>query len=78
MVVDNMIAWLLARRDAPNYGKLIGFTMPKERLIYGPMLVERRSDQDTEVSREITLCSQRGSDVIRGNLLVVPLGESFL
>lgn len=75
---DNMIAWLIARSDAPNYGKLIVYKMPKERLIYGPMLVERRIDQDTEVSREITLWSQRGSDVIRGNLLVVPLGEAFL
>lgn len=75
---DNMIAWLLARIDGPHYGRLIVYKMPKEKLIYGPMLIERRIDQDTDVSREITLWSQRGSDVIRGNLLVVPIGRSFV
>ena len=75
---DNMIAWLLARIDGPDYGRLIVYKMPKEKLIYGPMLIERRIDQDTDVSREITLWSQRGSDVIRGNLLVVPIGRSFV
>lgn len=75
---DNMIAWLLARIDGPEYGRLIVYKMPKEKLIYGPMLIERRIDQDTDVSREITLWSQRGSDVIRGNLLVVPIGRSFV
>ncbi len=75
---DNMIAWLLARIDGPEYGRLIVYKMPKEKLIYGPMLIERRIDQDTDVSREITLWSQRGSDVIRGNLLIVPMGRSFV
>ena len=75
---DNMIAWLFARCDAPNYGRLIVYKLPKDKLIYGPMLIERRIDQDTEVSREITLWSQRGSDVIRGNLLVIPIEKSFI
>lgn len=74
----NMISWLIARSDGKNYGRLMAYKMPKERLIYGPMLVERRIDQDTEVSREITLWSQRGSDVIRGNLLVIPIEDSFI
>lgn len=74
----NMIAWLIARSDGQNYGRLMAYKMPKEKLIYGPMLVERRIDQDTEVSREITLWSQRGSDVIRGNLLVIPIEDSFI
>ncbi len=74
----NMIAWLLARCDGPNYGRLMVYKLPKEKLIYGPMLIERRIDQDTEVSKEITLWSQRGSDVIRGNLLVIPIENSFI
>jgi len=74
----NMIAWLIARSDGADYGRLMAYKMPKEKLIYGPMLVERRIDQDTDVSREITLWSQRGSDVIRGNLLVIPIEDSFI
>ncbi|MBS14161.1 MAG: hypothetical protein CME19_21510 [Gemmatimonadetes bacterium] len=74
----NMIAWLIARSDGDDYGRLVAYKMPKETLIYGPMLVERRIDQDTDVSREITLWSQRGSDVIRGNLLVIPIEDSFI
>ena len=74
----NMIAWLLARCDGPNYGRLMVYKLPKKKLIYGPMLIERRIDQDTDVSREITLWSQRGSDVLRGNLLVVPIENGFI
>jgi uncharacterized membrane protein (UPF0182 family) len=74
----NMIAWMIARSDGSNYGRLMAYKLPKEKLIYGPMLVERRIDQDTDVSREITLWSQRGSDVIRGNLLVIPIEDSFI
>jgi len=75
---DNMIAWLFARCDGENYGRLMVYKLPKEKMIYGPMLIERRIDQDTDVSREITLWSQRGSDVIRGNLLVIPIERSFI
>jgi hypothetical protein len=74
----NMIGWVFARCDAPNYGELVVYKLPKEKLIYGPMLIERRINQDTEVSREITLWDQRGSDVIRGNLLVIPIENSFI
>ncbi|MCZ6633537.1 MAG: UPF0182 family protein, partial [bacterium] len=74
----NMIGWLFARCDSPHYGQLQVYKLPKEKLIYGPMLVERRISQDTEVSREITLWDQRGSHVIRGNLLVIPIEESFI
>ncbi len=74
----NMIAWLLARCDGPNYGRLMVYKLPKKKLIYGPLLIERRIDQDTEVSREITLWSQRGSDVLRGNLLVIPIEKGFI
>ncbi len=74
----NMIAWFFARCDGQNYGRLTVYKLPKEKLIYGPMLIERRFDQDTEISREITLWSQRGSDVIRGNLLVIPIEDAFI
>lgn len=74
----NMIAWLFARCDALKYGQLMVYKLPKEKLIYGPLLLERRIDQDTDISREITLWSQRGSDVIRGNLLVIPIENSFI
>ncbi len=74
----NMIAWLLARCDGPNYGRLMVYKLPKKKLIYGPMLIERRIDQNTDISREITLWSQRGSDVLRGNLLVVPIEKGFI
>jgi uncharacterized membrane protein (UPF0182 family) len=75
---QNMIAWMCARSDAPNYGKLIVYKFPKERLIYGPMQIEARIDQDPVISQLITLWSQKGSEVIRGNLLVIPIDESIL
>ena len=74
----NMIAWLAARSDAPHYGQLVLFTFPKERLIFGPQQIESRIDQEPEISRQLSLWNQRGSRVIRGNLLVVPIGESIL
>jgi uncharacterized membrane protein (UPF0182 family) len=75
---DNMIAWIAAKSDPPNYGEFVVYKLPKERLIYGPNQVESRIDQDTEISRQLSLWDQRGSNVIRGNLIVVPIEESFL
>lgn len=75
---DNMIGWLSARSDLPNYGNLLAYKLPKEKLVYGPMQIEARVDQQTEISRELSLWGQRGSRVIRGNLLVIPVGESFI
>ena len=75
---DNMIAWIAAKSDPPNYGELVVYKLPKERLIYGPNQVESRIDQDTEISQQLSLWDQRGSNVIRGNLIVVPIEESFL
>ncbi|MFB6278375.1 MAG: UPF0182 family protein [Salinibacter sp.] len=75
---DNMIAWIAAKSDPPNYGEFVVYNLPKERLIYGPNQVESRVDQDTEISRQLSLWDQRGSNVIRGNLIVVPIEESFL
>ncbi|MHB9145974.1 MAG: UPF0182 family membrane protein [Symbiobacteriia bacterium] len=74
----NMISWLIARADAPNYGQLLDFRLPKQSTIYGPMQVEGRIDGDTTISQSLTLWSQSGSEVIRGNLLVVPVQNSVL
>jgi uncharacterized membrane protein (UPF0182 family) len=76
---DNMIAWLAARCDPPDYGKLIVYEFPKERLVYGPFQIEARINQNTEISQQITLWNQMGSRVIRGaNLLVIPIENSIL
>ncbi len=75
---DNMIAWLAGRCDFPEYGHLIEYQLPKEKLIYGPLQIEAMIDQTTGVSQQLSLWDQRGSRVIRGNLLVIPLDHSFL
>jgi uncharacterized membrane protein (UPF0182 family) len=75
---DNMIGWLAARSDLPQYGKLLVYKLPKEKLVYGPMQIEARVDQQTEISRELSLWGQMGSRVIRGNLLVIPVGDAFI
>ena len=75
---NNMISWMSAISDPENYGQLISFQLPRERLIYGPIQIESRIDQDPEISRQIALWDQRGSNVIRGNLMVIPVGNSFL
>ncbi len=75
---DNMIAWLAARCDPPDYGKLIVYEFPKEKLVYGPFQIEARINQNTEISQQLTLWNQMGSRVIRGNLLVIPIENSIL
>ncbi|MBI4446633.1 MAG: UPF0182 family protein [Acidobacteria bacterium] len=75
---NNMIAWLAALSDGPNYGRLVLFQFPKQELTYGPMQIEARIDQDPNISQLITLWSQKGSRVIRGNLLVIPVENSLL
>jgi uncharacterized membrane protein (UPF0182 family) len=75
---DNMIGWLSARSDLPDYGNLLVYKLPKEKLVYGPMQIEARVDQQTEISRELSLWGQKGSRVIRGNLLAIPISDSFI
>jgi uncharacterized membrane protein (UPF0182 family) len=75
---ENMIAWLAARCDAPDYGKLIVYEFPKDKLVYGPFQIEARINQNTEISQQISLWNQMGSRVIRGHLLVVPIENSIL
>ena len=75
---NNMIAWLAAKSDQPEYGDLIVYKFPKDKLIFGPMQIEARIDQDSEISQQLTLWGQKGSTVIRGNLLVIPIAKSIL
>jgi uncharacterized membrane protein (UPF0182 family) len=75
---ENMIAWLAARCDEPNYGKLLVFNFPKQNLVYGPQQIESRINQEPEISKQITLWNQGGSRVIWGSLLVIPVEQSLL
>jgi uncharacterized membrane protein (UPF0182 family) len=75
---ENMIAWLAARCDEPNYGKLLVFDFPKQKLVYGPQQIESRINQDPDISKQITLWNQGGSRVIWGSLLVIPVESSLL
>ena len=75
---QNMTAWMVARMDSGRYGQLWLYRFPKEVLTYGPMQMEARINQDPDISRELTLWGQRGSRVVRGNLIVVPVGQSLL
>ncbi len=74
----NMIAWVAARNDAPNYGTVRAYQFPADTTIFGPAQIEARIDQDPTISAQITLWNQSGSRVIRGNLLVVPVGDSLI
>jgi len=75
---DNMIALLAARNDGENYGELVLYEFPKTKVIPGPNMIETKIDQDTNISSQLTLWSQLGSDVLRGNTVVIPIEESLL
>ncbi len=75
---DNLAAWLTARCDEPNYGKVRAYTFPRDRLIYGPKQIDARINQDSFISQQLTLWNQRGSEVIRGSMLVIPIEKSLL
>jgi len=75
---QNMITWLAARSDGPHYGKLLAFRYPKDKLVFGPMQIEARLNQDPAISEQFTLWSQGGNRVIRGNMIVIPIGQSNL
>ena len=72
----NAIAWLAARSDGANYGQLVSFRFPSSVSVPGPTQVERRIDSDGRVSQQLTLWNQSGSTVIRGNLLMIPIGNA--
>ncbi|MFA6391394.1 MAG: UPF0182 family protein [Patescibacteria group bacterium] len=75
---DNLAAWMVARNDNENYGKIVVYRFPKQKLVYGPNQIINRINQDPEISRQISLWDQRGSEVISGNLLVIPIEESLI
>lgn len=75
---NNMIGWMAGRSDPENYGKLIGYNFPSSRLIDGPTQIEARIDQNAQLSGQFTLWNAQGSRVIRGHLLVIPIGRSLV
>jgi hypothetical protein len=75
---NNMISWMAARSDFPEYGKMLFYQLPKDKLIYGPMQIEAMIDQNTTIAQQLTLWDQKGSRVIRGNLIAVPIENSFM
>jgi len=75
---DNLASWMVARNDGEHYGQLIVYRFPKQSLVFGPAQIVNRINQDTEIARQISLWDQRGSQVIRGNLLVIPIEESLI
>ncbi len=75
---SNLSAWMVARSDGEQYGKLDVYTFPKQKLVFGPSQMVARINQDAEISRQISLWDQRGSSVIQGTLLVIPVEESLV
>jgi len=74
----NMVAWLAARSDPEHYGELVAYDFAKGELVFGPQQIESRIDQVPEISSQLSLWDQRGSQTIRGNLLVIPIGDAIL
>ena len=75
---DNLSAWMVARNDGQEYGKLVVYRFPKDKLVFGPKQIIGRISQDAEISRQISLWDQGGSQVIQGSLLVIPIEESLV
>jgi uncharacterized protein len=75
---DNLIGWMAARCDGDHLGNLIFYQLPKQQLIYGPMQIESRIDQDQNISKDLTLWNQQGSRVLRGNIISLPVTGGFL
>jgi uncharacterized membrane protein (UPF0182 family) len=75
---DNLAAWMAARMDGANYGKLVAYRFPKQSLVYGPKQIVNRINQETSISQQLTLWDQKGSQVIRGELLVIPIKEALV
>jgi hypothetical protein len=75
---DNLASWMVARNDGERYGQLVVYRFPKQSLVFGPTQIVNRINQDTEIARQVALWDQGGSQVIRGNLLVIPIEESLI
>ncbi len=74
----NLAAWMVARNDGEHRGELVVYRFPKDRLVFGPQQIMNRINQDAEISRQVSLWDQRGSQAIFGTLLVIPVEESLL
>src|SRR5690625_5167869 len=75
---QNMISWMGVRNDGDNYGDMLVYRFPKQKNVYGPQQIENRINQDSYISQQLNLWSQGGSEVIRGNLLVIPIEDTVL
>ena len=75
---DNLIGWMAARCDGDRLGGLIYFQLSKQQLMYGPMQIESRIDQDQNISKDLSLWNQQGSHVLRGNIIALPVSGGFL
>lgn len=75
---NNLIAWLAARNDGQHYGEVLVYRFPKDSLTLGPAQIDATIDQDSDISQLLSLWGQRGSQVIRGNMLVLPISQSLI
>jgi uncharacterized protein len=75
---DNLIGWMAARCDGDHLGELIFYQLSKQQLMYGPMQIESRIDQDQDISKDLSLWNQQGSHVLRGNMVALPVNSDFL
>jgi uncharacterized membrane protein (UPF0182 family) len=75
---DNLAAWMVARNDGAEYGRLLVYRLSRQSLVFGPTQIENRINQNTEISQQVSLWDQRGSEVLWGDLLVIPIGTSLL
>jgi uncharacterized protein len=75
---NNLASWMVARSDGDNYGQLVVYRFPRQSLVFGPIQIMNRINQDTEIARQISLWDQRGSQVIRGELMVIPIEEALI
>ena len=75
---NNLIGWIAARSDEPHYGAAIVYDFPKTKLVDGPLQIEARIDQNPQLSAQLSLWNQQGSHVLRGSLIVIPIGRALL
>jgi uncharacterized membrane protein (UPF0182 family) len=75
---NNLAAWMVARSDGDQYGKILVFQFPKQKVVFGPSQIVARINQDQDISPQLTLWNQQGSEVIQGTLLVIPIEEALL
>lgn len=75
---DNLASWMVARSDGENYGRMLVFQFPKQKVVFGPRQIVARINQDQAISPQITLWNQQGSEVLQGTLLVIPIEESLI